>query len=107
VYIPTTFYTNVLSAATERLQLKYRWNFHQDMMQSLPRFALTGFDHAYFFLRGLHKYGKSFDGIPGSLDITPVQTPLKFERIGNGGMMNKAFMFIHYMPDHKIESVNY
>lgn len=107
VYLPTTFYTNLLSTATERLQQKYRWNFHQDMMQSLPRFALTGFDHAYFFLMGLHKYGKSFDGISGSLSLTPVQTPLKFERIGNGGMLNKAYMFIHYMPDHKIESINY
>ena len=107
VYMPTPFYTNLLSTATERLQQKYRWNFHQTMMQSLPRFALTGFDHAYFFLQGLHKYGKTFDGAAGRLGFTPVQTPLKFERIGNGGMMNKAYMFVHYMPEHKIETVNY
>ena len=107
VYLPSPFYTNLLSSATERLQQKYRWNFHQDMMQSLPRFALTGFDHAYFFVQGLHKYGKNFDGTAGSLNIQPVQTPLKFERVGNGGMQNRAYMFIHYMPEHKIESVNY
>jgi hypothetical protein len=107
VYFPTPYYTNLLSSATERINLKYRWNFHQDMIQALPRFALTGFDHAYFFLMGLHKYGKDFTGEPGSLDITPVQTPLKFERVGNGGFKNRAYMFIHYMPEHKIESVNY
>lgn len=107
VYLPTSFYTNLLSTATERLQLKYRWNFHQDMMPSLPRFALTGFDHAYFFLQGLHKYGKTFDGASGRFGYSPVQTPLKFERVGNGGFQNRAYMFIHYMPDHKIESVNY
>jgi LysM repeat protein len=107
VYLPAPFYTNLFSTATERLQQKYRWNFHQDMMQSLPRFALTGFDHAYFFMQGLHKYGMDFDGTAGKLGIQPVQTPLKFEREGKGGYQNRAYMFIHYMPEHKIESVNY
>ena len=107
VYVPSAFYTNLLSAATERIQQKYRWNFHQDMLPSLPRFALTGFDHAYFFLMGLHKYGHSFDGASGRFGYPPVQTPLKFERIGNGGLQNKAYMFIHYMPEHRIESINY
>lgn len=107
VYLPAPFFTNTLSAATERLQQKYRWNFHQDMMNSLPRFALTGFDHAYFFLQGLHQYGKTFDGAAGRLNHTPVQTPLKFERVGNGGLQNRAYMFVHYMPEHKIEAVNY
>ena len=107
VYLPTPFYTNLLSSATERIMQKYRWNFHQDMMVSLPRFAITGFDHAYFFLMGLHKYGKNFDGAAGRFGYQPVQTPLKFERVGNGGYKNKAYMFVHYMPEHKIEAVNY
>jgi hypothetical protein len=107
VYMPTPYYTNLLSTATERLQQKYRWNFHEDMIQAFPRFALAGFDHAYFFLMGLHKYGKAFDGAAGRLGYPPVQTPLKFERIGNGGLINRAFMFVHYMPDHKIEAINY
>ena len=77
------------------------------MMPSLPRFALTGFDHAYFFIRGLHKYGMTFDGAAGRFGYPPVQTPLKFERVGNGGLQNKAYMFVHYMPDQKIEAVNY
>lgn len=107
VYIPSPFYTNLASTATERLQQKYRWNFHQDMMNSLPRFALTGFDHALFFLRGLHKYGKGFDGAAGRFGYSPVQTPLKFERIGNGGLQNRSYMFIHYLPEHRVETVNY
>lgn len=107
VYLPAPFYTNFFSAATERLQQRYRWNFHQDMMQSLPRFALTGFDHAYFFLLGIHKEGKKFDGTNGSFLLPPVQTPLKFEKLKNGGYQNRAYMFIHYMPEHQIEALNY
>ena len=107
VYIPAPFYTNLKSSLTERLQQQYRHNFRQDMMQTLPRFALTGFDHALFFLRGLHKYGISFDGAEGRFGYQPVQTPLKFERVGEGGRQNRAYMFIHYKPDQTIETVNY
>lgn len=106
-YIPSAFYYNPLSSQTARLEQKYRWNFHVDMQNSLPRFALTGFDHAYFFLRGLHKYGKSFNGAAGMLGYSPVQTPLVFERMGNGGLQNHSLLFVHYMPEHKVESVKF
>ena len=106
-FIPSVFYFNPVSPATQRLQQKYRWNFHADMMGALPRFAITGFDHAYFFLQGLHKYGKSFNGAAGMLGFTPVQTPLKFERYGNGGLRNKTIMFVHYRPDTAIETITF
>jgi hypothetical protein len=60
-----------------------------------------------FFLRGLHKYGKTFDGAAGRFGYQPLQTPLKFERIGNGGLQNRAYMFVHYKDNRTIETVNY
>ena len=106
-YIPSTFYYNALSSQTERLEQKYRWNFHSDMLQALPRFALTGFDHAFFFLKGLHKYGKTFNGAAGMFGYAPVQTPLVFERMGNGGLQNHSLLFVHYTPEHRIETVKF
>lgn len=107
VYIPSTYYTNHEDPLTKRLERKYRNNFHEEMQSALPRFALTGFDHGLFFIRGLYHYGKTFDGAVGRLSDKPVQTPLKFERIGSGGMQNRAFMFIHYKTDNTVETVNY
>lgn len=107
VYIPAPFYTNLQSPLVQRQQSLYRQNFREDMMSALPRFALTGFDHALFFLRGLHKYGMTFDGAAGRFGYQPLQTPLKFERMGNGGLQNRAFMFVHYKDDRTIETVNY
>ena len=106
-YIPSVFYYNPLSSQTTRLEQTYRWNFHSDMQNALPRFALTGFDHAYFFLRGLHKYGKSFNGSAGMFGYTPVQTPLVFERMGNGGLQNRSLLFVHYLPEHRVESIKF
>jgi len=101
VFVPSPFYTNLTASATLRLQQKYRWNFHQDMQQMLPRMALTGFDHAMFFLSGLNQYGKDFNGEKGQSAYKAVQTPLVFERIGNGGLRNRTLLLVNYQPSQQ------
>jgi len=107
MYLPAPFYTNLDTPLARRLQDKYRWNFHQEMINILPRFALTGFDHAAFFLRGLHMYGAAFDGSADTQSGNPAQTPLKFERLGVGGYQNRGYLFVHYKSDGSIETINY
>ena len=77
------------------------------MISFVPPLAATGFDHALFFLRGLHKYGATFDGAAGRFGYQPIQTPLKFEHLQGGGYQNRAYMFVHYKKDGQIETVNY
>jgi len=105
VFVPATFYTNLTAPATIRLQQKYRWNFHQEMIQMLPRMALTGFDHAMFFLSGLAQHGKAFNGEAGQSRVQPVQTPLLFERIGNGGLRNRTLLFVNYQQGQRINVI--
>jgi len=107
VYVPSTYYMNPLSPRTERFRLKYRSNFHQELQPYPQRFAMTGFDHAYYFIKGLHLYGKKFTGGAGMVGYTPYQTPLQFERIGNGGMQNRAMLFVHYMREQRIETIHF
>ena len=107
VYIPSTYYMDPLSPRTARIKQHYRWNFHQDMQNYHQRFAVTGFDHAYFFVKGLHLYGKRFMGASGVVGYTPFQTPLHFERIGNGGMQNRASLLVHYTPEQRVETIKY
>ncbi len=108
VFIPAAFYTNPLSAKTARIEQKYRWNFHADMLQALPRFAITGFDQAYYFIKGLSMYGSKFTGAAGVVGYTPIQTPLRFVRVGdNGGYRNNSMLMVHYTPGHKIETLYY
>lgn len=108
VYIPAAFHTNMLSSRTARIEQKFRWNFHADMMQALPRFAITGFDHAYFFLKGLHLYGHRFTGAPGTVGYTAIQTPLRFERVADGGgYKNRSVLLVHYMPERRMETIQH
>ncbi len=104
--IPTTFYYNPSAKATIDFAHAYRRWFKQSMRESLPRFAVTGFDHAQFFIGGLHRYGKSFRG-NSRQQSRPLQTPLKFRRCAGGGLQNHAFMLVHYKQDNTMESINY
>ena len=107
VCIPSTYYMNPVSSRTARFKQKYRWNFHQDMQNYHQRYAVTGFDHAYFFIKGLHMYGLSFTGASGMVGYSPYQTPLHFERLSGGGLQNHARLFVHYTKDQRIETINF
>ena len=107
VCIPSTYYMNPVSSRTARFKQKYRWNFHQDMQNYHQRYAVTGFDHAYFFIKGLHMYGQNFTGASGMVGYSPYQTPLHFERLSGGGLQNRARLFVHYTKDQRIETINF
>ena len=107
VCIPSTYYMNPVASSTARFKQKYRWNFHQDMQNYHQRYAVTGFDHAYFFIKGLHMYGHNFTGASGMVGYTPYQTPLHFERLSGGGLQNRARLFVHYTKDQRIETINF
>ena len=106
-YVPSTYYMNPLSPRAELFKKKYRQHFRQDMQPYHQRYAVTGFDQAYFMLKGLHMFGTRFTGVSGVVGYTPIQTPLHFERIGNGGLQNKAILFVHYTTGNRIETINF
>lgn len=106
-YIPSTFYYNPADSRTKALTQSYsRW-FHADMQQALPRFAITGYDHAQFFLRGMAKYGKAFKGVKGQNSYKPLQVPLTFRQISSAGMQNDFFQLVHFLPNGNIEAISY
>ncbi len=108
-YIPSTFYYYKglgKVAAFERNYVKWFGTGLQE--RYVPRFAITGFDHAQFFIRGLAERGKTFTGQAGESHYNAMQTPLKFVKTSSaGGYQNKAFQLVHYRKDGVIESVAY
>lgn len=106
-YIPSTFYYNPASPRTQSLTRSYRQWFKTDMQNALPRFALTGYDYAQFFLRGFAKYGKAFRGVKNQNSWKAVQTPLRFKQVGAAGMQNDFFQLVHFMPNGNVEAISY
>lgn len=106
-YIPTTFFYNPSDPRTESLNRSYKRWFHTDMQQALPRFAITGYDHAQFFLRGMAQYGKSFKGKSKQSAYRALQSPLEFRQISTAGMQNEFFELVHFRTDGGVEAISY
>ena len=106
-YIPSTFYYSNGSAKVVDLEQRYSKWFHQPMQIAMPRFAITGYDHAMFFIQGVNKYGKDFNGSKSQMNIQPVQTPLNFVKTSKGGYRNQVLQLIHYTFNRKVEAITY
>ena len=108
-YIPSTFYYYKGLGRVSAFEKNYQKWFGLGLQeQYIPRFALTGFDHVLFFVRGMEEYGDSFTGVAGESHYNAMQTPLKFIRqSAAGGMQNNAFQLVHYRKDGVIETVAY
>lgn len=106
-YIPSTFFYNYTEPRTKVMAQDYKKWFKTDMQQSLPRFAITGYDHAQFFLRGIVNYGKSFKGYKQQNSYRALQAPLEFKPVGNAGMQNTFFQLVHFRTDGATEAVSF
>ena len=108
VYIPTTFYYNPVADRTEEFERKYFEAYGVSMDPSgLPRFGLTGYDHAMFFVRGFHKYGKDFNGTAEQNTWRALQSRLNFSKTEGGGFHNANFQLIHFLPNQSLEAITY
>lgn len=105
-YIPTSSFYNQYAAKTKSFESRYSTLFKSGMMDYLPRFALTGYDHGMFFLQGMASKGKKFTGAESNANI--LQTPLRFTQVGtNGGRQNSSLLFVHYNRNNTISLVNF
>lgn len=95
-YIPSYFNYNIQSPEIMSLEENFQRYYNMPMQQAIPRFAITGYDQAMLFLRGLKKYGKEFLCLPSQTNVyDAVQTSYLFEKLQNGGYQNKEFLLVH------------
>ena len=104
-YIPTSFYFNELNSKTKDLRNKYLYWFNTDFQYARPQLVVMGYDQGEFFLRGLHEFGKAFNGTRAESSYLPLQSPLTFEKVSGGGYKNQAFMLIHYKKDMSTDKI--
>ncbi len=109
VYIPSTFYYYKGLSRVAAFEKNYaRWFAETMQEQYIPRFALTGYDHGQYFLRGIAAQGAVFTGTGQDIPYTPLQTPLRFQRVAAaGGYQNKAFELVHYRTTGIIDTIAY
>jgi len=107
-YFYSSFYTNNLFPAAIQFTQSYRRWFSKDMANTYPRYGMLGFDTAFFFLQGLHKYGSNFEDNMNNMMVTPIQTGFKFDRVNNwGGFINRKVFFVHFTKNYELIKLDF
>jgi len=107
-YFYSSFYTNNLFPAAIRFTQAYRKWFSKDMANTFPKYGMLGFDTAFFFLQGLHKYGSNFEESMNQMQVTPIQTGFKFERVNNwGGFINRKVFFVNFTKNYELIKLDF
>lgn len=107
-YFYSSFYTNNLFPAAVHFTNSYRRWYSKDMANIYPKYGMLGYDTGYFFLKGLSKYGNKMEENLNSIQVTPIQTGLKFERVNNwGGFINRKVFFVHFSKDYELIKLDF
>lgn len=107
-YFYSSFYTNNLLPAAINFTKNYRKWYGKEMDERYPKFGMLGFDTGYFFLKGLARYGSSFEKNMQELELTPIQTGFKFQRVNNwGGFINKKVFFVHFTKNFELMKLDF
>ena len=107
-YFYSSFYTNNLLPEAKAFHQKYRRTYSKEIVNRYPKYAILGFDIAYYFLKGLHLYGTDVDSRLHEMKYLPLQTGFKFERANNwGGFINRKVFFVHFSKDYELQTIDF
>lgn len=107
-YFYTSFYTNNLFPAATKFTSAYRKWYSKDMANTYPKYGMLGFDTAYFFLKGLARYGNHLEEEMNNMTLNPIQTGFKFERVNNwGGFINRKVFFVRFTKDYELIKLDF
>lgn len=107
-YFYSSFYTNNLLPAAINFTKSYRRWYGKDMEERYPKFGMLGFDTGYFFLKGLSRYGSELEKNMQRMNLTPIQTGFKFQRVNNwGGLINKKVFFVRFTKNYELIKLDY
>lgn len=107
-YFYSSFYTNNLLPAATRFTKNYRRWYGKDMGDRYPKYGMLGFDTGFYFLNGLANYGSDFENKMQLMNIVPIQTGFKFQRVNNwGGFINKKVFFVHFTRNYELVKLDF
>ena len=67
-----------------------------------------GFDIGYFFMKGLAQEGNELESNLNRIEVVPIQTGFKFERVNNwGGFINRKVFFVHFTKDYELIKLDF
>ena len=107
-YFYSSFYTNNLLQSASDFTRSYRRWYGKDLEERYPKYGILGFDTGYYFLKGLSQYGSALDDNLNRIQMLPIQTGFKFQRVNNwGGFINRKVFFVHFTKNYELLKLDF
>lgn len=107
-YFYSSFYTNTLFPAAKNFTHQYRRWYGKEMDDRYPKYGMLGFDTGYFFLKGLSAYGSELENNLQKMNLVPIQTGFKFQRVNNwGGFINRKVFFVRFTKNFELIKLDF
>ena len=107
-YFYSSFYANNLLPDSKNFHSLFRHTYCDEIANRFPKYAILGFDMAFYLLRALDEFGSNMADRLSELPYNSIQTGFKFERVNNwGGFINRKAYFIHLSKDFTIEKIDF
>lgn len=100
-YIYSSYYYNALAPNTKVFEQTFTRNFNKAMAINYPRYAMMGFDLAYFFMHDVWDNGSFTEN-----QHVPYQSTYRFtQEADNSGYCNRFIQLIHFTKTRQIELI--
>ena len=107
-YFYSSVYPHNLLPAAINFTKNYRKWYGKEMEERYPKYGMLGFDTGYFFLKGLSQYGSDIENNLHRINLVPIQTGFKFQRVNNwGGFINKKVFFVHFTKNYELIKLDF
>ena len=98
-YFYSSFYTNNLLPAAITFTRSYRKWYGKEMDERYPKFGMLGF---------LSRYGSGLEKNLDKMDLVPIQTGFKFQRVNNwGGFINRKVFFVRFTKNFELIKLDF
>ena len=94
--------------AASNFTRNYRHWYGKDLEERYPKYGILGFDTGYFFLKGLSQYGSKLEDNLDRLQVNPIQTGFKFQRVNIwGGFINRKVFFVRFTKNYELLKLDF
>lgn len=103
VYMFSKLYINPFDESVRGFYDDFKNWYHKDLMNIVPKYGLLGYDVADYFFTAMRQNGSDYLSALPQFSHQTLQTMMRFEKIPEGGYVNRGLYLVHFCADSKIE----
>lgn len=105
VYMFSKVYINPFDLDVKQFYYLFKQWYHKDLMQTIPKYGVLGYDVATYFMTAVYKDGGKLEENVRDYKGETLQTAMCFKHGDHGGFYNSGLYLVHFTPESTIEKI--